>query len=56
LPKTLLFENFNIDDLARYFVEKHEATLAAGSPGAWRERSFTAAARVGRNLPRPGSA
>jgi len=29
LPKTLLFENFNIDDLARYFVEKHEATVAA---------------------------
>jgi acyl transferase domain-containing protein/tryptophanase/acyl carrier protein len=29
LPKTLLFENFNIDDLAGYFVEKHEATLAA---------------------------
>ncbi len=29
LPKTLLFENFNVDDLAGYFVEKHEATLAA---------------------------
>ena len=28
LPKSLLFENFNIDDLAKYFVEKHEATLA----------------------------
>src|SRR5947209_14128322 len=29
LPKTLLFENFNVADLARYFVEKHEDTLAA---------------------------
>lgn len=28
LPKSLLFENFNINDLAKYFVEKHEATLA----------------------------
>jgi len=29
LPKTLLFENFNINDLAHYFVDKHEQTLAA---------------------------
>ena len=29
LPKTLLFENFNIDDLARYFVTRHEVTLRA---------------------------
>lgn len=27
LPKTLLFEHFNVDALARYFVEKHEAQL-----------------------------
>ena len=27
LPKTLLFENFNISDLAGYFVCKHEQTL-----------------------------
>jgi len=27
LPKSLLFENFNIDDLAGYFIEKHEQTL-----------------------------
>src|SRR5215472_13630105 len=40
LPKSLLFENFNIHDLARYFVAKHETVLAsmfcdglrAGSP------------------------
>jgi len=29
LPKTLLFENFNIADLARYFVDKHTETLSA---------------------------
>lgn len=29
LPKTLLFENFNVGDLARYFVEHHGATLEA---------------------------
>jgi polyketide synthase PksN len=29
LPKTLLFENFNIADLAQYFVAKHEQTLRA---------------------------
>ena len=29
LPKTLLFENFNINDLAGYFVGKHEQTLRA---------------------------
>jgi acyl carrier protein len=28
LPKTLLFENFNVNDLARYFVNKHESVLA----------------------------
>ena len=27
LPKSLLFENFNIHDLAKYFVNKHEKTL-----------------------------
>ena len=29
LPKTLLFENFNINDLTRYFVNKHDQTLSA---------------------------
>ena len=29
LPKSLLFENFNINDLAKYFVAKHEQTLSA---------------------------
>ncbi|GFE82942.1 hypothetical protein GCM10011487_49420 [Steroidobacter agaridevorans] len=29
LPKTLLFENFNIADLAQYFVARHEKTLRA---------------------------
>src|ERR1041385_2933567 len=28
LPKTLLFENFTIQDLANYFVNKHQQTLA----------------------------
>lgn len=28
LPKTLLFENFNIFDLANYFADKHAETLA----------------------------
>ena len=28
LPKTLLFENFNVEALARYFVEKHSQALA----------------------------
>ncbi|MBL6449573.1 SDR family NAD(P)-dependent oxidoreductase [Fulvivirga sp. 29W222] len=36
LPKTLLFENFNIDDLSNYFVDKHAETLtkkfANGTP------------------------
>lgn len=27
LPKTLLFENFNINDLANYFAENHAARL-----------------------------
>jgi acyl transferase domain-containing protein/tryptophanase len=29
LPKSLLFENFTINDLASYFVAKHEQTLSA---------------------------
>jgi acyl carrier protein len=29
LPKTLLFENFNVGDLARYFVTEHAQTLSA---------------------------
>ena len=29
LPKTLLFENFNVEALARYFVDKHGETLVA---------------------------
>ncbi|WP_116812439.1 aminotransferase class I/II-fold pyridoxal phosphate-dependent enzyme [Steroidobacter cummioxidans] len=29
LPKTLLFENFNVADLAQYFIAKHEQTLRA---------------------------
>jgi polyketide synthase PksN len=29
LPKTLLFENFHVNDLARYFVERHGETLRA---------------------------
>jgi len=29
LPKTLLFENFNVDSLARYFVDRHHETLSA---------------------------
>ena len=29
LPKSLLFENFTINDLAGYFVRKHEQTLTA---------------------------
>jgi polyketide synthase PksN len=29
LPKTLLFENFNVDALAQYFVDKHRQTLSA---------------------------
>ncbi|NVO09894.1 MAG: SDR family NAD(P)-dependent oxidoreductase [Bacteroidales bacterium] len=28
LPKTLLFENFNISDLSHYFVNKHEQALS----------------------------
>ncbi|MES2824542.1 MAG: SDR family NAD(P)-dependent oxidoreductase [Pseudomonadota bacterium] len=28
LPKTLLFENFNIHDLAQYFIKKHQQTLS----------------------------
>ncbi|MEO7324486.1 MAG: acyl carrier protein [Dokdonella sp.] len=28
LPKTLLFENFNICDLANYFADKHMQTLS----------------------------
>ncbi|MBC9915639.1 SDR family NAD(P)-dependent oxidoreductase [Chitinophaga varians] len=29
LPKTLLFENFNIGDLSHYFVKHHEQTISA---------------------------
>src|SRR2546425_10350509 len=29
LPKSLLFENFNITDLAKYFVTKHAQKLSA---------------------------
>ncbi len=56
LPKSLLFENFNINDLADYFVAKHEETLSAkfgnGSRAANsvvridRPRKTDAAARV----------
>ncbi|HYK02059.1 MAG TPA: SDR family NAD(P)-dependent oxidoreductase [Thermoanaerobaculia bacterium] len=28
LPKSLLFENFNVNDLGKYFVKEHEQTLA----------------------------
>lgn len=28
LPKTLMFENFNINDLGNYFVENHVETLS----------------------------
>ncbi|WP_206409904.1 acyl carrier protein, partial [Lysobacter enzymogenes] len=34
LPKTLLFENFNIESLARYFAQKHAAVAAAKFAGA----------------------
>jgi polyketide synthase PksN len=29
LPKTLLFEHFNVNDLARYFIGRHAPTLSA---------------------------
>lgn len=34
LPKTLLFEHFNIESLARYFADKHAQTVAAKLAGA----------------------
>jgi polyketide synthase PksN len=38
LPKTLLFENFNIEALTRYFLDKHEQALrarfSAGAPAS----------------------
>lgn len=56
LPKTLLFEHFNVASLARYFVEKHrEALMAKLSSNAViapvaatpiQERTFPAPARV----------
>lgn len=57
LPKTLLFENFNIADLAKYFIAHHEQTLRArlashtehaGQPSVPR-----AAANVGQTLAPP---
>lgn len=56
LPKTLLFENFNINDLARYFVEQHAATISAklagegaSEPGA--AAAVPAAPRVAAQVP-----
>lgn len=37
LPKTLLFENFNVNDLARYFMDKHDDTLFAMFAGRLQE-------------------
>ena len=34
LPKTLLFENFNVRDLARYFVRTHPDDLTRKFPDA----------------------
>src|SRR6185503_13489145 len=34
LPKTLLFENFNVRDLARYFVKAHADVLMRKFPDA----------------------
>ncbi|HXH38834.1 MAG TPA: beta-ketoacyl synthase N-terminal-like domain-containing protein, partial [Thermoanaerobaculia bacterium] len=52
LPKTLLFENFNIADLASYFVEKHEATLAA----RFAETVEDAVVQISRRQPGPSEA
>src|SRR5688500_7391715 len=49
LPKTLLFQNFNIDNLGKYFMEKHEATLAA----KFAESLARAAVFGGRRQPEP---
>ena len=43
LPKTLLFENFNICDLASYFVSKHEKTLRARFAAPLRDQTAPAA-------------
>ncbi|CAM4025648.1 SDR family NAD(P)-dependent oxidoreductase [Bordetella tumulicola] len=45
LPKTLLFENFNVDALAQYFVDKHAQTLQAKHAGANGAVRDTSAAR-----------
>lgn len=47
LPKTLLFENFNVRDLARYFVKAHSGVLM---------RKFPDAAPAQQAEPRPSSA
>lgn len=52
LPKSLLFSNFNINDLANYFADKHVATLSV----RFAERLQGAAAPVADPEPRPAAA
>src|SRR6267142_2312406 len=42
LPKSLLFENFNISDLANYFVSRHQQVLTAKFAGQLPEAISTA--------------
>jgi polyketide synthase PksN len=51
LPKSLLFEKFNINDLAVWFVEKHEPALSARY--AEKIQGTGAGAASGNNAPRP---
>jgi acyl transferase domain-containing protein/tryptophanase/acyl carrier protein len=54
LPKSLLFENYNVNDLAGYFVEKHRETLFAKFAADGGETKFIEAPEV--TAARSGSA
>ena len=53
LPKSLLFERFNINDLAGWFIEKHEPTLSAKFMSASQRAAVPAAERRARPAAAP---
>ena len=56
LPKSLLFENFNINDLADYFLENHENTLAERFSKALRDTDQPPDANRGTVVDAPAAA
>jgi len=55
LPKTLLFENFNVLDLTRYFLEKHPQILEKKFTGQSRPAIARPSAQAPSEKPRPAA-